>query len=71
MDPSEYFMLALFIALGTFSVVAAIFNFDWYFKTSGAVTFVNWLGRRGARLFYALLGLALMACGIIGLVAYR
>ena len=50
MDPSEYFILSLFIALGLFSIVAAICNFDWYFKTSGAMTFVNWFGRGGARL---------------------
>ena len=43
MDPSEYFILSLFIALGLFSIVAAICNFDWYFKTSGAMTFVNGL----------------------------
>lgn len=67
MEPSEYFMFILFIALGVFSMVAAIFNFDWYFKTSGAITFVNWFGRGGARLFYVLLGLALIACGVIGL----
>ena len=50
MDPSEYFILSLFIALGLFSIVAAICNFDWYFKTSGAMTFVNWFGRGGARI---------------------
>ena len=32
MDPSEYFILSLFIALGLFSIVAAICNFDWYFE---------------------------------------
>ena len=62
MDPSEYFILSLFIALGLFSIVAAICNFDWYFKTSGAMTFVNWFGRGGARIFYALLGIGLIAC---------
>lgn len=67
MDPSEYFILFLFIALGLFSVIAALFNFDWYFKTSGAMTFVSLLGRPGARIFYALLGLGLIACGALGL----
>ena len=64
MDPSEYFILSLFIALGLFSIVAAICNFDWYFKTSGAMTFVNWFGR----IFYALLGIGLIACGALGLM---
>ena len=57
MEPTEYFILILFIALGIFSVIAAILNLDWYFQTSGAMTFVRWLGRKGARIFYALLGL--------------
>ena len=68
MDPSEYFILSLFIALGLFSIVAAICNFDWYFKTSWAMTFVNWFGRGGARIFYALLGIGLIACGALGLM---
>lgn len=68
MDPSEYFILFLFIALGVFSVTAAAFNFEWYFQTSGAMTFVNKFGRKGARIFYALLGAALIACGVIGLI---
>lgn len=70
MEPSEYFILVLFIALGAFSIVAAIFNFDWYFATSGAMTFVRWLGRVGARIFYALLGMALIACGVWGLISW-
>ena len=68
MDPSEYFILSLFIALGLFSIVAAICNFDWYFKTSGAMTFVIWFGRGGARIFYAWLGIGLIACGALGLM---
>lgn len=68
MGPSEYFILILFIALGVFSIVAALFDFDWYFETSGATTFVRWLGRKGARVFYALLGVGLIACGTAGLL---
>ena len=68
MEPTDYFLLAIFIALGIFSLIAAIFNFDWYFETSGAATFVNKLGRKGARIFYALLGLALIGCGVLGLI---
>ena len=57
MEPTDYFILAVFIALGLFSLIAALFNLDWYFNTSGASTFVHKLGRGGARIFYALLGL--------------
>lgn len=61
MGPSEYFILVIFIALGLFSLTAAILNIDWYFKTSGAATFIKLFGRQGARIFYGLLGLALIA----------
>lgn len=69
MEPADYFILAVFIALGLFSLIAALFNIDWYFKTAGAAMFVHKLGRGGARVFYALLGLALIACGLLG-IAY-
>lgn len=68
MDPSEYFILILFIILGTLSVFAAVLNSDWYFKTGGAQPFVEYWGRRGARIFYVLLGLGLILCGILGLI---
>ena len=45
MEPADYFILAVFIALGLFSLIAALFNLDWYFNTSGASTFVHKLGR--------------------------
>ena len=70
MAPSEYFIFALFIGLGLFSVVAAVMNLEWYFQTSAAQTFVRWLGRTGARLFYVLLGIGLMACGVLAIVYY-
>ncbi len=68
MGPSEYFILVIFIALGLFSLTAAILNIDWYFKTSGAATFIKLFGRQGARVFYGFLGLALIACGVCGLL---
>ena len=71
MEPTEYFILILFIALGIFSVIAAILNLDWYFQTSGVMTFGRWLGRKGARIFYALLGLGLIACGVAGLIFWN
>lgn len=46
MEPTDYFLLAIFIALGAFSLIAAIFNFDWYFETSGAATFVNQIRKK-------------------------
>ena len=70
MTPSEYFIFALFIGLGVFSVVAAVLNLEWYFQTSAAQTFVRWLGRTGARLFYVLLGVGLILCGVLAILYY-
>ena len=70
MAPSEDFIFALFIGLGLFSVVAAVMNLEWYFQTSAAQTFVRWLGRTGARLFYVLLGVGLIACGVLAILYY-
>lgn len=69
--PEEMFIFGMFIALGLFSVVAAIGNIEWYFRTEGARMFVRWWGRRGARVFYFLLGIALMAGGLLGLLGRR
>ena len=70
MTPSEYFIFALFIGLGNFSMVAALLDLEWYFQTSGAQTFVRWFGRKGARIFYVLLGLGLVACGTLAILCY-
>ena len=70
MTPSEYFIFALFIGLGVFSVVAAVLDLEWYFQTRGAQTFVRWLGRTGARLFYVLLGIGLISCGVLAILYY-
>ncbi len=66
MSFAEYFILGIFVFLGSLSMIAALFNFEWYFRTSNARIFVNLLGRSGARIFYGLLGLALIVCGIAG-----
>lgn len=67
MDTSEIIIFSIFIGLGLFSLIAAIRNYDWYFNTHGAMMFVKWFGRKGARVFYGALGLILIACGIFAL----
>lgn len=68
MRPSEYFILVLFIVLGVFSITASVLNLDWYFQTDGARIFVKRFGRNGARIFYVLLGIGLIACGVVGFI---
>ena len=67
MQPSEYFILVLFIVLGVFSITASVLNLDWYFQTDGARIFVKRFGRN-ARIFYILLGIGLIACGVVGFI---
>lgn len=69
METSDMLIFVLFILLGSLSLIAAIFNFDWYFNTQGAEMFVKWFGRKGARVFYVLLGITLIIGGIVGLLA--
>lgn len=62
----EYF----FIAIGAFSVSGAIFNWDWYMESRRARLLVKLITRTGARIFYALLGTALIGLGTAGLLGY-
>ena len=68
MSPADYFIFVLFMALGCFSLVAALLNIEWYLQTSAAQNFVRWFGRSGSRWIYALLGLLLILCGAIGMI---
>ena len=53
----------LFILVGLLSVAASYFNWDWYFNNYRARFLVKIIGRRGARIFYTLLGLFLVGLG--------
>ncbi|MCD7975744.1 MAG: immunity 17 family protein [Tannerellaceae bacterium] len=71
MQLSEYFILSLFVIMGAVSLLASLFNADWFLNSRQAATFVQWLGRPGARIFYSLLGFALIACGIAGFLTWE
>ncbi|MEM7713520.1 MAG: immunity 17 family protein [Cyanobacteria bacterium P01_A01_bin.68] len=53
----------LFILVGLLSVAASYFNWDWYFNNYRARFLVKIIGRRGARIFYTVLGLFLVGLG--------
>jgi len=66
--------IILFIFSGFFSLAGAILDWEWFMTNYRAAIFVRLLGRGGARLFYALLGLALVVLGFggaIGLIPPR
>ena len=58
---------ALFILAGLFSFAGALFNWEWFMTNYKAAFFVRVLGRSGARILYAILGLLLAALGFAGL----
>jgi small neutral amino acid transporter SnatA (MarC family) len=51
---------------GLFSLAGAVLDWEWFITNYRAAVFVRILGRSGARLFYALLGLSLTALGLAG-----
>lgn len=51
------------LALGILILFAAITNWEWYFKQRRAQVMIKLMGRTGARIFYALLGLLFSGFG--------
>ena len=50
---------------GTFTIVAAIADWEWFFSHPKARFFVDRFGRSGARVFYVILGLMLVVLGFV------
>lgn len=42
---------------GLFLIFVSLKNYDWYFESRRARYFTKLLGRKGARIFYALIGI--------------
>ena len=64
----EKFLPVLLIACGLFSIICAYKDFDWFMNHRKARFMVNVIGRKGARIFYGVLGLAVCAGAIVLLV---
>jgi hypothetical protein len=55
----------LFGGIGVYSIVAAVTDWEW-FMTHRSASLPVWLfGRNGARVFFALLGLAFFVFGVV------
>ncbi|MDR1343988.1 MAG: immunity 17 family protein [Tannerellaceae bacterium] len=65
MGITDHLVLLIFVLTGIVSLTSALFDFDWYFQSQRASTFVKRLGRKGARIFYGLLGMTLIAAGVL------
>ncbi len=60
----HFFIQALFVLVGLLAVLAAVFNWDWFFTAHNSQFIVKNVGRRQARLFYAALGCLMIATGV-------
>lgn len=58
--------VAMCVAAGVLGVLGGWRNWDWFFDWPPAPMFVALLTRPGARIFYVLLGLGLIAGGVLG-----
>ncbi len=61
---AHYFLLSLFIISGSIALLAAIFNWNWFFTASNAQSIVRRLGRLKARLLYGVCGVILISLAI-------
>ena len=52
----HYLIQAIFVLVGLLSVLAALFNWEWFFTAHNTQFIVSNAGRQRARLFYAILG---------------
>ncbi len=52
--------------MGCFSIAGAVFNWNWFMNSRRAAFLVKIMGRNGARVFYILLGTAILGFAIYG-----
>ena len=60
----HYLIQGIFAFIGILAILAAIFNWDWFFQSQNSQFIVKNVGRKQARLFYALLGILMIATAI-------
>lgn len=60
----HYLIQGIFVLVGLLAILASILNWDWFFQSQNTRFIVNNVGRKQARLFYALLGVLMIATAI-------
>ena len=60
----HYLIQGIFVGVGLLAILASFFNWDWFFKAQNTQSLVKSVGRKRARLFYAVLGLLMIATAI-------
>ena len=60
----HYFIQSIFVVVGLLAILASLFNWNWFFQSQNTQFIVANVGRKKARLFYALLGLLMIATAV-------
>lgn len=67
----QYIVQGIFVLAGTVSLLASLFNWNWFFTTRNAQTIVRNVGRKWARLFYGILGIIIIGMAVFFFVETR
>lgn len=62
-------MSLFFILAGLFTLSGGLFNWNWFMLSRRARLIVRIFGRGGARVFYVVLGVAIVGLGLVTFVA--
>lgn len=65
MKGTDIFVFILFIVIGALALFAAIFNWNWFFNTYNASFITKYIKRKGARIFYGIVGLLIIGVAFI------
>ena len=60
----HYLIQGIFVLVGLIATLASLFNWDWFFQSQNTQFIVKNVGRKQARIFYALLGTLMIATAI-------
>lgn len=60
----HYIIQGIFVVVGLLAILASLFNWDWFFQSQNTQFIVHHVGRKQARMFYAVLGLLMIATAI-------
>ena len=60
----HYIIQGIFVVVGLLAILASLFNWDWFFLSQNTQFIVQNVGRKRTRLFYALLGLLMIATAV-------
>ena len=61
---AHYIIQSVIVLVGKFYIQASVFNWEWFFTAHNSQFIVRNLGRNKARIFYALLGIGMIAAGV-------